>query len=210
MKNYKYATWITFLLWIVSLSFYVVFYYFGCDFWKDIFIGLFGSGMLSFITSAIAYRQQRKNTLEKFYNRTNEILHFWSKYSFLSNDNTEEKVDYFLEYCDIPRFEWDEAYGDMDFLFDECRCRKIKYRQYIYDKIYDPIWNVSETISSSNRERYLRHYKKGVKNKEIFDMCDKEFKEGIQKHKTDIEYHLQHFYYRIMYGKKKCMKEHRQ
>lgn len=196
MKNYKYATWSTLLLWVVSLILYIIFY--NCDFWKNILIGLFGGGVLSFITSAIAYRQQRKNTLEKFYNRTNEILHFWSRYAFL--EGTEEKLDYFLEYCNFSRFEWDEAFGDMDFFFD--RFRKIKYRKYIYDNIYCPIFSVSETISSGERERYLRHSKK---NKNLFDICDKEFGEGIENNLDNIGYHLGHFYYRIMYGKRKCI-----
>ena len=84
MRNYKYATWVTLLLWIFSLIFYIIAYCVDNEFWKNIFIALFGSAILSFITSVIAYRQQRKNTLEKFYNRTNEILHIWSKYFYLN------------------------------------------------------------------------------------------------------------------------------
>lgn len=210
MTNYKYAAGITLLLWLISLILYVVFYCEDCNFWSNIFIGVFGSSILSFITSVIAYRQQRKATLEKFYNRTNELLHFWSKYFFI--ESTEEKVEYFLEYCDFSRFEWDEAYGDMDFFGDWFR-RRIKYRNYICEKIYGPICKVSDTVSSSDRERYLRHYKRGVKNQEIFDMCDKEYKEGLDKYllssdpDRNIDYHLGHYYYRIMYGKRKCRKE---
>lgn len=204
MKNYKYATWITMIISFFSFILYTIFSCIGNEYFKNIFIGLFSSGILSFITSAIAYRQQRRDTLERFYNRTQEILHSWSKYLFLKT--TEEKLDYFLEYCDKTNFEWDEAYGNMDFFFD--RFRKKKYRQYIYDTIYCPILHVSQTICSSDCERYLRHYKMGCDNKRIFQECDKEFREGIEKYMLnddttiDVGYQLNHFFIRILYGKR--------
>lgn len=202
MKNYKYATWITLLLWIFPLVFYIISDCVDNEFWKNIFIALFGSAILSFITSAIAYRQQRKDTLEKFYNRTNEILHIWSKYFYL--DTTEEKLDFFLEYCDFSRYEWDEAYGDMDFFFDRFR-RKRKCRQFVFEKIYKPIWEVSEIIDLADRERYLREYKRGVENKGIFDLCDSEFKRGINKYlmkedeEINLNFQLEYFRKKIMY-----------
>ena len=202
MRNYKYATWVTLLLWIFSLIFYIIAYCVDNEFWKNIFIALFGSAILSFITSVIAYRQQRKNTLEKFYNRTNEILHIWSKYFYLNT--TEQKLDFFLEYCDFSRFEWDEAYGDMDFFFDRFR-RNRKYRQFILEKIYNPSWEVSETIDHADRERYLRKYKRGVENQKIFDLCDSEFKKGIDRYlinednKINLNFQLEYFRKQIMY-----------
>ena len=88
MKNYKYATWITLLLWIFPLVFYIISDCVDNEFWKNIFIALFGSAILSFITSAIAYRQQRKDTLEKFYNRTNEISPNLCYNSFITKGGT--------------------------------------------------------------------------------------------------------------------------
>ena len=126
----------------------------------------------------------------------------WSKYFYLNT--TEQKLDFFLEYCDFSRFEWDEAYGDMDFFFDRFR-RNRKYRQFILEKIYNPIWEVSETIDHADRERYLRKYKRGVENQKIFDLCDSEFKKGIDRYlinednKINLNFQLEYFRKQIMY-----------
>ena len=114
-------------------------------------LGIFGSSLLTLLTSTIGYRVERCKTFEGFSYATKEILHALNKYQV--SWRLEEKIDFFLNYHDISKIEWDRYYGDFSFIADF----RGKNRRYIYKQIYTPILRVNQAIN--NHVWHFRYYK---------------------------------------------------
>ena len=134
MKNHvisiKATAWLTGL----SLAVLLIIHY-NCqdreaDFWCNICLALFGSGLLTFITSCIGYSTEKGRTLEAFNYSTRSLLHIINKYDL--GWDLEKKLDFFLNYADIDKSLWDGQLGAICFLRDPNR----KQYTYIYQKIY--------------------------------------------------------------------------
>ena len=172
MKVYKNAIIATGIITLISFlaSFIFNFYTQVNSFWCNALLGIFGSSLLTLLTSTIGYRVERCKTFEGFSYATKEILHALNKYQV--SWSLEEKIDFFLNYHDISKIEWDRYYGDFSFIADF----RGKNRRYIYEQIYTPILRVNQATimygifaiirmapekmikSSGNLSRKLKHY----------------------------------------------------
>lgn len=220
MRVYKNAIIITFFITAISflVAFYLNFFTSFDPFWCNTLLGIFGSGLLTLITSIISYRIERRKTFEGFSYCTKIILHDLNKYQ--SSWNLEKKIDFFLEYHDVNHIDWDRYFGDFCFLFDFKR----KHRKYIYAKIYEPILAVNQAIN--NHLWHFRWHKDGSgKNEKVMQIFVKEIESLIiqtitetypngndiqnitvtstkNKLVSDIQQELNGEYYRLMYGNK--------
>ena len=112
MRTYKYAIYISCA--ITLISFCIAFALKDTNpFWCNLLLGIFGSSSLTLLTSIIGYRVERRRTFEGFSYATKTILHDLNKYQYTWG--LEEKVDFFLNYTDISKIDWDRYYGDFDF-----------------------------------------------------------------------------------------------
>lgn len=220
MRVYKNAIITTFLLTVVSFfsALYLNFFKTIDAFWYNALLGIFGSSLLTLITSVISYRVERRKTFEGFSYCTKVILHDLNKYQ--SSWELEKKIDFFLEYHDISHMDWDSYFGNFCFLFDF----KHKCRNYIYTKIYKPILTVNQAIA--NHLWHFRWHKDGSgRNEKVMQVFVKEIEDLIittvtetypcedavqnmtvtsTKNKliSDIQQELNDEYYRLMYGNK--------
>ena len=84
MKNYVIATRVTASLSFISFFIAVIIQYFCCDvtaeFWCNVCLGVFGSSLLTFITSIIGYFTDKRKTLESFLYSTYSLLHIIKQY----------------------------------------------------------------------------------------------------------------------------------
>ena len=221
MKNYVISTRITALLTVVSLAVAITIHY-GChgseaDFWCNVSLAVFGSGLLTFITSCIGYASEKRRTLEGFSYSTRSLLHIINKYDL--NWDLETKIDFFLQYNDVDKSVWDANLGSIYFMFDHGR----ESFRYIYQKIYEPLLKLNQTIGS--HEAHFRWHKDGSGKNDVvmanfvseieanfmekttnkFTMDD-----GQELQTTSIQNRLVHSlleelngrYYNIMYNKK--------
>ena len=111
------------------------------DFWCNIFLAVFGSGLLTFITSCIGYSTEKVRTLEAFSYSTRSLLHIINKYDL--DWDLERKINFFLEYSDVDKSLWDGQLGAICFLWDPDR----EQFTYIFEKIYKPILDLNQKIA---------------------------------------------------------------
>ena len=129
------------------------------SFWINTLIGIFASSLIVFSTSIIGYRVERRKTFEDFFYYTNVILHDLDKYQ--DSWGLEEKINYFLAYCDIDIINWDRVFGEFAFLFD---FKKRKTR-YLYSKIYKPLLEVNQLVKYHTD--HFRWYMDGTGRNEV-------------------------------------------
>jgi hypothetical protein len=156
LRIYKWSLIFTGLLAIISLSGVFILHFVFTkidDLWFNILLGVFGSGLLTFITSIIGYRVERKRTLEAFANYTKKILHELNKYQ--KSFSRDEKLDFFLACNDTDRIDWAREFGNICFIFDY----KKKNSQYIYSQIYQLIMQIEQEII--NHVWHFRWHKDG-------------------------------------------------
>ena len=144
MRNFAFLVRFTVILTIVSFLCTLGIHY-GIqgdevDFWCNVCLSVFGSSLLTLITSYIGYITERRKTLEGFSYSTRGLLHILTKYD-LSWD-IERKLDFFLDYADMDRSLWNIQLGDIYFLNDPKR----KRFKYIYEKIYLPVLNLNKKV----------------------------------------------------------------
>ncbi len=164
MKNYVISTRITAVLtclsFVVSLFIHYGFHGAEAEFWCNVCLAVFGSGLLTFITSCIGYGTEKRRMLEGFSYSTRSLLHILNKYDL--GWGLEKKIDFFLDYTDVDKAIWDSQLGAIYFMFDPGE-EKFKY---IYQKIYKPILDVNQKIAG--HEAHFKWYKDGSgKNNEV-------------------------------------------
>lgn len=228
MRIYRNATIITALLTVVSFII-AAFLNFGTTidpFWCNLLLGIFGSSLLTLITSIIGYQVERRKTFEGFSYCTKEILRNLNKYQV--SWTLEEKINFFLAYHDISCSEWDRYFGEFCFLFDF----KKRKRKYIYEKIYQPLLTTNQKIGyhiwhfrwhkdgSGRNEQVMKKFVKEVEDL-IIETTAEEFprledlpedmRDGIEVNYIsttrnriveDVQRELNGEYYRFMYGNK--------
>lgn len=145
MREYKKYIWATILVSVLTIlpAFYLH-YKVPCseaDFWIDICLGIFAGAFLTLITSIISYNREKRRTLEGFLYHTSRILSYLNKYQ--ESMSIEQKINFYLNYIELDKSEWDMEYGNMDFFFDPIT----KNRKYIYEKIYNPIVTFNKAVS---------------------------------------------------------------
>ena len=222
MKNYVTSTRVTAALTCISLVMALAWHY-GfrggeVEFWCNVCLAVFGSGLLTFITSCIGYAVEKRRTLESFSYSTRSLLYAINKYEF--DWELERKIEFFLDYADVDKSAWDVHLGSIFFMYDPGRM----IFNYIYQKIYKPILDLDQKVAE--HEAHFKWHKEGSgKNDAVMQTFVTEieqlFMEKIsQKHvledgqeltTTFVQNKLVHNtlkelngrYYDIMYGKKR-------
>lgn len=222
MRTYRSATIITALLTLLSIIGAAYFNFCMCidPFWCNLLLGIFGSGLVTFLTSVIGYRVERRKTFEGFSYATKQILKRLNKYQV--SWSMEQKINFFLDFHDADMNEWDQYYGDFCLMFDFI----FENRTYIFNKIYCPIQEIDQKINyhvwhfrwhidgSGRNEKVVEKFVQEIENL-IIEVTSTQF-DGFEGHCNDtgdfpitqthnkvVEDILQELngeYYRLMYG----------
>ena len=159
MRENKQAIIWTSVLSALALMFSIFLHYTGKEYSSNILAGIFASGILALLIAVINYRVARRKTLEKFYSYASKAA---SNYNQFENEgDLERSIDSVLEMNRFDYLELDNAYGDMDFIFN-----KKKTLHYIYVNIYEPTLRARKVISEVCW--HLKEYRKtATGNKQI-------------------------------------------
>lgn len=174
MRPYKRLTLICGIISFFSLVICLFLHYFignESDFWINVCLAVFGSALLSALTSLVTYFHEKRSTLESFMYHCKSILHVLNKYQ--DSMSLEEKMKFYLDYHDIDKSAWDAAYGNMDFFTERITSK----RKYIYEKIYLPILKFNQAVNK--HVWHFRWYFDGSgKNESVMIM----FVEQLEQH----------------------------
>lgn len=148
MRIYRNSVYVTGCITLISAFMSFVFHYWflksqhsEIEFWCNVALAIFGSGLLTFISSTVGYCAERQKTLEGLRYQTERILHFLNKYEI--SWNRKKKLEFYISYMDQDFSTWDAYMGDIVFLHDQ----KHKY-EYIYNIIYKPILDLNNAIGN--------------------------------------------------------------
>lgn len=146
MRVYKKLIIITAIITFASLISAIVMHYIfpsdETDFWINVCLGIFGSAVLTTLSSIISYNHEKRKTLENFLYHTRQLLSVANKYQ--EHMTLEEKIRFFLAYSEFDKIAWDADYGNIDFFFE----RITKNREYIYNSIYKPILDFNDAVAN--------------------------------------------------------------
>ena len=164
MRNCTIAFLISSTISIIVFLFVLVLHYGtdggDADFWCNICLSIFGSALLTSISSLIGYYYEKRRTLEGFSYSTRALISFIKKYDI--NWDDERKIDFFLDYDMMDKTIWDSQLGEIYFMVDKNRQNFL----YIYERIYKPITELNILIAS--HELHFRLHKDGSgRNEEV-------------------------------------------
>lgn len=220
MRIYKRSVIITGIISIVALAFAIILnYVVNEEFWCNVCLGLFGSSILTLITSIIGYFAEKRNCMDSFYIETIKFLNKFNRYQI--DLKLDDKIAFFLEMADYDKTNWDMDFGKMDFFNN-------KQREYIYYNIYTPLIKARKTITDHAGQ--FRMHKNGteknepamfalVENIEKSFLSQKKYHLPMENNKKiivtdahnrivdDILKELNGRYYKIMNGKKRALKK---
>ncbi len=115
MSIYKKSFIITAVLSIISLIIGIILNYcFDEEFWCNVCLGIFGSSILTSISSIVGYSVEKKNSLEGFYSESRKMLKFINTYQ--ADLALADKIDFFLDMANYDVSTWDLYFTKMDFL----------------------------------------------------------------------------------------------
>lgn len=115
MSIYKKSFIIIAVLSIISLIIGIILNYcFDEEFWCNVCLGIFGSSILTSISSIVGYSVEKKNSLEGFYSESRKMLKFINTYQ--ADLALADKIDFFLDMANYDVSTWDLYFTKMDFL----------------------------------------------------------------------------------------------
>lgn len=174
MRPYKRLTLICGIISFFSFVICLFLYYFVGneeDFWINVCLAVFGSALLSALTSLVTYFHEKRSILENFVYHYKNLLHVLNKYQ--DSMSLEEKMKFYLDYHDIDKSAWDADYGNMDFFAEKITGK----RKYIYERIYLPILSFNQAVDE--HVWHFRWYFDGSgKNESVMVM----FVEQLEQH----------------------------
>ncbi len=177
MRAYKKITIITGIVAVVSFVCCVLFHYAfknnsEIDFWINVLLAVFGSALLTAISSLVTYFYEKRQTMEGFVYSTRRILKFLNRYQ--ESWDLEDKIRFFLSYSDEPKDDWDMQMGKMDFFCE----RFHHHRNAIYTKIYMPILQFNQAVA--NHVWHFRWHMDGSgKNDAVMEKFVKELEDML-------------------------------
>lgn len=153
MRQNKWAILIVFPVTVTGLilAWFLDNYHFS--FWSNVFLGVFGSGLLTVMVATINYATERRKTLEAFWSYGHKVIRNLNRYS--SEDDLDTKIDILLQMNDFDYQPFDDAYGEICFLFRNKRLRK-----EITERIYLPIMEVRKMLAE--KSFHFQLYKKAA------------------------------------------------
>ena len=92
---------------------------YGCDFLCNVLLGVFGSGLLTVMVGGINYLTMRRRTLEAFWSYGHKAISNLNRYS--ADDDLDTAIDVFLQMAEFDYQPFDDAFGEMCFLFHNGR-----------------------------------------------------------------------------------------
>lgn len=219
MTIYKKGVYISGILVVVSMAGALILnYVFPEQFWCNVLLGVYGSALLTLITSLIGYFAERKSVMEMFYTNTLKLLNKFNRYQ---NDfSLEQKITFYLDLDDYDITDWDMSFGKMDFFLND-------NRTYIYAKIYKPLleayhkscshsWHFRMHINGTGVNEavmldFVNEIEPNILEKKVFtyenedngDVTGTTVKNKIEE---NVLTELNGKYYALMYGKKKYQK----
>ena len=153
MRQNKWAIIIIFPVTLAALILAWFLDNYGCSFWSNVFLGVFGSGLLTVMVAVINYATERRKTLEAFWSYGHKAIRNLNRYS--PEDELDVKIDILLQMNEFDYQPFDDAYGEICFLFHNKKLRK-----EITERIYAPIMEARKTIS--DKSFHFALYKKAT------------------------------------------------
>ena len=152
MKQNKWALIIIGPLTVAALVMAWLFDNWRSSFWSNVFLGIFGSGLLTVMVAAINYVTERRKALETFWTYGHKAVRTINRYPIDGTDG--EKADTVLLMNEFDFQSFGDAYADIDFLFGNKRARK-----RIYSELYSPIRDIGHKLAAyANKISRLRRY----------------------------------------------------
>lgn len=139
MRENKWIIWICLPLTVGSLCLAICLTRCGADFWCNVLLGIFGSGLLTTMVAAVNYWSIRRRTLEAFRSYGHKAINNLNRYS--ADDDLDTAIDVFLQMAEFDYQPFDDAFGEMCFFFHDKKLHK-----QIYERIYGPIMEVRQAI----------------------------------------------------------------
>ncbi len=139
MRTNKYVIIVALPLTILSLVAASLFYSFGIEFASNVFLGIFGSALLTLLVSIVNYLTERRKTLEAFWSYGHKAIRNLNRYS--ADDDLDRAIDVFLQMNEFDFQPFDDAFGDICFLINNK-----KQRSEIGNRIYSPIMEIRNTL----------------------------------------------------------------
>lgn len=220
MSIYKRGFIITAVLALISLVLAMgLNYVLEEQFWCNVCLGIFGSSLLTAITSSVGYFVERKRVTEGFFTETKRVIQEINKYQH--DLKLDDKIDFYLSLSDYDTTAWDMYYGQMDFFRNQ-------YRKDVFERIYKPVLAVLKKASS--HAWHFRMHKNGTgRNEVVMQNFVNEIESAIlekTQHKCGADENQEYvvtgvknkvvenildelngWYYEMMYGQKKSSKE---
>ena len=220
MRNYAISIRITLTITLISFVGVMIVHYGFCgkepEFWVNVLLAIFGSGLLTAISSFIGYFYEKRRSMESFWYSSRNFLSYLNKYD--SDWAIEKKIDFYLDYLNCDKSSWDMQLGSIFFLHDPHR-KKFKY---VYHKIYSPLSKLNELIGNHGLH-FMSFKSSNWKNEEVMKRFINEiesyfleintieledgnnkvpFTEIKPKLTRQIYDELSGYYYILMYGKR--------
>lgn len=157
MKNYKYCNWITLVLLVVSFLGCLWLLFLGdleniyVNFWCNVLLAIFGSSLLTFITTLIGYVDEKRKTLDLLFIETQNILKIIKMYD--AKKNIDDKVNFLLRIYDYNFYTWENCISNLGFWTD-FNLKNQKKLSVIIKKLYFPINNLRQKISNKSQNFY--------------------------------------------------------
>lgn len=154
MKEHKFLIIFSTIVGIISLVFAIYFFNVkDVNMYYDISISIFTGVIVMLCTSIISYSIIKRKTLETFYEEVQYIIKEYIDLQDYRDKNLETKIDGILKLSEINYLELDRSFGNITFLFDKGKGRKIIAELYHY------IGYAKETIGENIF--HLRLHKRG-------------------------------------------------
>lgn len=137
MKMYKYTIIIGAALTIVAfvISITLNYCFIEVGYWINICLGIFGSGLLTLISSIVGYKVERRRAMERFWQNVHSFLKVIARYKRIQI--FERKIQFILdifEHDNINYIELGNNFAEISFIFTHK-----KNSRMIGEKIYKPI-----------------------------------------------------------------------
>lgn len=108
-------------------------------FWTNLAIGIFSSGFLALIISVVAYRVERRRTLEEFYSQAIKAIRNFNQYDKDDKPNVKMEIVVEMEKHDYNSL--DTSFANIDFIWFNK-----KNQSRIYNEIYSKIMKYKSEI----------------------------------------------------------------
>ncbi|MGO4498828.1 hypothetical protein AB4114_23375 [Paenibacillus sp. 2RAB27] len=207
------------IYWMLIISFFSliaawILDYEKLNFWSNIAIGMLSSALLGIIVSVIAYKVERRRTLEEFYSQALKAIRNISSYE--TSRDPVKTMELILQIGSYNYSELGDAYAKIDFfwgnkkkttrIFNEIYSKIIKFRNVFLEKQYDfngylkgDITNlpVMEIFIQELEDKLVRRTSREIENVDGSNTTIT----NAEKNVMDIEKELNSWFYKLMYGK---------